>query len=545
MSLKRIVIPTLTMVIIASQLMGCAAVSQSELLQMLNNGDAIEIEVATPINQEQGEESQLIWEELGLLTMNPELRSAWDDILGITGTGITKNGILYVGTDGNQTCNNTLSVAIKNSKFQSILSDKTASEELSLAVQNNYVDLEADEDFKAMMMGINSYFNLLPDATPNYSNPDSTLQRNEFMAMVFRADTPVTELTADTTFASAVGQSEYNLYAQGVVADNYLGLENKNLDNLTANGTITRAEAVYLLVNRYFVDDLKNVDTKASCFTDCKDGGNIAAEQKFIEDVTQKDYWKSYELTYALQNPDGGMPSSLYNAMIVAKDKGIINDTESRWDEGLTKSEAVEMLLNTLKANDAIPTYTSTQGLITGYEAESEPELAPDSTVNLATEDIPLETIEDIETQNLLDDEAPKSEVPAEVTDITTLDKTMYAKGAVNTRKGPSTDYEKVGGLALNEQVHVTGQSESTKWYEVELADGTKVYVSNKYLSDTKVEVPTTPSTPSTPAAPTTPSEPSGSDYVPEGGSGISGGSWDGPGLQLTPDLQGVPGAWN
>ena len=44
MTIKRIVIPTITMVIIASQLMGCAAVSQSELLQMINQGDAIEIE---------------------------------------------------------------------------------------------------------------------------------------------------------------------------------------------------------------------------------------------------------------------------------------------------------------------------------------------------------------------------------------------------------------------------------------------------------------------------------------------------------------------
>lgn len=32
MTIKRIVIPTITMVIIASQLMGCAAVTQSELL---------------------------------------------------------------------------------------------------------------------------------------------------------------------------------------------------------------------------------------------------------------------------------------------------------------------------------------------------------------------------------------------------------------------------------------------------------------------------------------------------------------------------------
>ena len=41
MRVKRFIIPTLTAVIIASQLMGCAAMTQSELLQAINNGDQI------------------------------------------------------------------------------------------------------------------------------------------------------------------------------------------------------------------------------------------------------------------------------------------------------------------------------------------------------------------------------------------------------------------------------------------------------------------------------------------------------------------------
>ena len=56
MRIKRLIVPTLTMVIIASQLMGCAATSQSELLKMLDTGQQIEIEIATPISEEQGEE---------------------------------------------------------------------------------------------------------------------------------------------------------------------------------------------------------------------------------------------------------------------------------------------------------------------------------------------------------------------------------------------------------------------------------------------------------------------------------------------------------
>ncbi len=398
MHIKRIVIPTITMVIIASQLMGCAAASQSELLQMINQGDAIEIEIATPINQEQGTESALDWEELALLTTNPDLRKSWDSTLNITTTDTGKNGVLYVDADGNNEPNNTLRVALHNREFLKYLDSETDTLTLAEAVQNNYADLEAtDSTMKAIYMGINGYFNLLPDSSPNYANPDSTLQRNEFMAMVYRAETPVQDLTPDTDFANAVGSSDYNIYAQGVVTNSYLDLQSKSLNNLTANGTITRAEALYLLVSRYFSDDLKNVDTKGVTFSDAKDGGDIAGEQKFIEDAKEKDYWKSYELTYAIQNPDGGLPTDLYKALVVAKNKGLISN-ETRWDEALTKSEAIEFLVDTLRQETGIQSFNAKQGLVDGYEvtidstvSEEESTESEDDGVNSTHTDVKLD----------------------------------------------------------------------------------------------------------------------------------------------------------
>lgn len=384
MNIKRIVIPTITMVIIASQLMGCAAVSQSELLQMINQGDAIEIEVATPINQEQGTESALDWQELASLATNDTLRKSWDDILMITLTDTGKNGVLYVDAEGNNEPNNTLRVALHNSEFLKYLDSEADSLQLSNAVQGNYADLEENDTARALYMGINGYFNLLPDANPNYANPDSTLQRNEFMAMVFRAETPVQDLTADSAFADAVGQSDYNLYAQGLAGNSYLDTASKSLNNLTANGTITRAEALYLLVSRYFADDMTSVDVKGATFNDAKDGGDIAAKQKFIEDAKAKDYWKSYELTYAIQNPDDGLPTDLYKALVVAKDKGLIGDV-TRWDEALTKSEAIEFLVKTLRQEKGITQFNAKQGLVAGHEVQETTE--PEAT----------ETVEDLE----------------------------------------------------------------------------------------------------------------------------------------------------
>ena len=360
MRVKRFIIPTLTAVIIASQLMGCAAMTQSELLQAINNGDQIEIEVIEPgfVEDEQGQETALSWTELASLTTNADLRSGWDDTLGIIRTDEGKNGVFYVNEAGDNENNNTLKVVMHNRAFVQSLENEDSMKALAESSLKNYADIEDNETMKAVYMGINGYFNLLPDNEPNYANPDSSLMRNEFMAMVYRADTPVQEITADENFATAVGNSDYNIYAQGVNDNAYLSTENKNLDNLTYNGAISRAEAIYLIVNRYFSDDFNSVELNSSksSLTDATDGGDIATKQKFIENDKMKDRWRAYELQYAIQNPDDGLPTDLYKALVVANQKGLISAT-TRWDEAITRSEAVELLVTALQQDASMETF--------------------------------------------------------------------------------------------------------------------------------------------------------------------------------------------
>lgn len=383
MKIKKVVIPTLTMVIIASQLMGCSALTQSELLKMINDHQQIEVEVAVPAfhEVEQGEESALVWVELAQLETNPALRGSWDDTLLITRTDTGKNGILYVNAAGENEDNNTLFVALHNREVQKIFEDDSIMKSLADSVVNNYTDIEIadsnnrNEIMKAVYMGINGYFNLLPDNTPNYSNADSTVTRAQFMAMVYRADTPVQEISANSTFTDLVGQSDYNLYSQEVAENSYLDLESKSLNNMTYNGNITRAEAIYTLISRYYNDELQAVNPANSgvTFSDAKDGGDIAAAQKFIEDGNAKDYWKSYELTYALQNADDGLPTDLYKALVVAYQNGLIT-TETRWDEAITLSEAMELLIKAIMNEKGTETYTAKLGTNINYVAELEEE---------------------------------------------------------------------------------------------------------------------------------------------------------------------------
>ena len=64
---------------------------------------------------------------------------------------------------------------------------------------------------------------------------------------------------------------------------------------------------------------------------------------------------------------------------------------------------------------------------------------------------------------------------------------TMYAKSSVNVRNLPSADGERLGSLSTNQEITVTGQCNETGWYRFEY-NGSVAYVSNNYLSDTKVE---------------------------------------------------------
>lgn len=390
MRVKRFIIPTLTAVIIASQLMGCAAMTQSELLQAINNGDQIEIEVIEPgfVEDEQGQETALSWTELASLTTNADLRSGWDDTLGIIRTDEGKNGVFYVNEAGDNENNNTLKVVMHNRAFVQSLESEDSLTALADASLKNYADIEDNETMKAVYMGINGYFNLLPDNEPNYANPDSSLMRNEFMAMVYRADTPVQEINADENFATAVGQSDYNIYAQGVNDNAYLSTEDKNLDNLTYNGAISRAEAIYLIVNRYFSEDFNSVDLNSSkcSLTDATDGGDIATKQKFIENDKMKDRWRAYELQYAIQNPDDGLPTDLYKALVVANQKGLISAT-TRWDEAITRSEAVELLVTALQQDASMETFNYKLGNYdSGMDTTESTGTVEESTDNTSTE---------------------------------------------------------------------------------------------------------------------------------------------------------------
>ena len=95
------------------------------------------------------------------------------------------------------------------------------------------------------------------------------------------------------------------------------------------------------------------------------------------------------------------------------------------------------------------------------------------------------EAAKEDETAEIGNEENPESEQQYTYTDMSA---TMYATQTVNIRTLPSTDGEKVGSLSANDEIAITGQCNETSWYRFEY-NGSTAYVSNNYVSDSKIEV--------------------------------------------------------
>lgn len=477
MKFKRIIIPTITLIIVSSMVFGVVSCSQKESFNMLQQTDQIELEIAVPDYEVQGTELALQWIKLASLETDAELRSAWDNILGITGTVGNKNGVLYVNRKGNQELNNTLREVSNNKAFLRILKDKETMSKLEEAVADSFVDIEADSA-NVFYMGLVRYFNLLPGTEEGYANPDSTLTRAEAMTLIMRSEQKVNlNFTEKKEFTDAVGKSEYNLYAQMLVDNSYLDIESESLNNTTYNSTMTRAEYVYMLVNRYFSERTPTTDASKAVFKDVKDGGDIASKNGY----SGSKYEKKNELAYMLANPEEGVSTDLYKALAVALELGIV-DEETRWDEGIQLDEAAEMLFTAYTLENNIKDFDSTNGVVIyetpeDFSAEAEEQIAMDNSKD-----------EYVEGTEQAPSETPEQETPpAPDFVVEAVNKTMYALQSVNLRQGPSADTAKVGDLTYAQEVTVTGvvhsyKGESCLWYQLSTGE----FASGAYLTVNK-----------------------------------------------------------
>ncbi|MBM7854135.1 hypothetical protein JOC37_000507 [Desulfohalotomaculum tongense] len=372
---KKIIVPIMSTVIITSQLTGCAAVNSKEMINMIDSGQSIALEVSKPSYEVviQGEpQGMLDWVQLDQLkTYNKGFRQGFDELFNInivTENGVNgKNGCLFVDEEGDRNGNTTLEDALRNKVFVTKYWKNTEvkSKLVDLAEQI-YTDIDGNTVY-GITGAINAYYNLLENAVnPSAFNPTQSLSRDEFYALVFKSEEGVREIEIDKEFENAIGgPTEYSKYAQEVDEYGFLSVANKSLDATSYKGSISRVEAIYMMVNKHFPDELAKVKGTEKAFKDTRNGGDIALylgfkyKDKKTKEIIAKDRWQAYTLATMLRNPDMKMQEELYKAMVAAKKLNLIPGEESRWDEPLNRAEAIQLIMNTHLAKNKLYGYLS------------------------------------------------------------------------------------------------------------------------------------------------------------------------------------------
>ncbi len=345
--------------------------SGNNLKHMIDSGESITIEVANPaytVSALGAHLESVTWVPLDQLKTYNNLRLDFDTLLNInkiTVNGVnSKSGSLYVGKENMQEGNSTLENAFRNKVFVTrYWNNADMRAELSKLSASAYSD-ETGTASSSIWASLNAYYNLLADG----SNPDSfnamqSLSREQFYSLVYKSTNGVTSLTNDIAYTNATGgETDNSIYAQQVDEYAYLNVKENCLDKSNAQGSISRAEAVYMVVNEFFSKQLSEVTGKEDSYSDVKNAGDLASKVGFKEkDGTGKTNWQAYTLAYMMQNPDKGMQEELYKAMVVAYNNGLLgsSDTDSRWDEPISKVEGISLMANVFLALNESEGYVS------------------------------------------------------------------------------------------------------------------------------------------------------------------------------------------
>lgn len=353
MKIKRVILPTITMVIIASQLFGCASTTKQEAYDMMRETEQIELEYAVPDYDSNAEESKvelLPWLQLSSLETHPELRAAFEEYVGVTGTTGNKEGILYYNPKTQEADQNvTLYMATKNSAISGYFANIDAMTKFGEIAAENYTDIDVD-DVNAPYATINAYFELLPDQSEGQFDGDSTISRAQAMALLMRATTPVNESQApetDSDFTAKVGESQYTNFAAPMNEYSYFNTDN-GLNEQSFNGTMTKGEFIALVTNYIRADYVATL--KESGYTDLYSD---------TSDVTISTVSDAGDIKYseAISDASKGVPTDLYETFKLAIKNGYLAEADLEdWDSALTKADAVSLFI-TMATN-----YTSNVG---------------------------------------------------------------------------------------------------------------------------------------------------------------------------------------
>lgn len=487
-------------------LSGCANI-QTGMKDAMNQNKEVVFSVADKPSKTI--RNELDWVELDQLNNFKTLRREWDDAFNIMSFDTnSKNGVMYVELDGSWAGNNTMYNCFRNKVFMNdYWADGEVKSKISKAAMHEFSDVTNES--MGLTASVNAYFNLLTTNANGTSGMTNVLTRAEAMAMLYRADTPVTLLDVPEEFMEVVGENDFNIYAYDVAKNSYLDYTNGSLNSTAYNSAITRAEAIYMLINRYFPEELASANVRNITFNDCINAGEIEKELGFEGGHA----WQAYTLEYCLQNQSSGVCEDLFKALVVARDKGIIS-SDTYWFEGITAGSYINMLLKTYQA------IYDTQGYLVNAKAgknagqslyvKNEPKEDQTTLVDTETGEIVVEpedtdVVIEITGSHKLSDLADiddlinaypdeidmtdeEIEEAKEIGDQFTIEeydtylKVDYCR-FLNLRTGPDTSYRIIKSIPKGTEVHIVGICKENGWYRV-IANGKISYQCGVYFSE-------------------------------------------------------------
>ena len=268
--------------------------SQPAVATMGNIEDILNVQGVSQGEMIGQKQKEVTWIQLDQLkTHSNGFRQGFDKQFNITvvrESGIGgKSGCLYINPNGERDGNTALKDAMRNKVFQGkYWSDATIRNELVKLANTVYVDISDLDESTSLLASLNAYYNLLNDSiNPDAFNPTQSLSREEFYTLFLKANNPVYPLdtTKVATYESIAGQTEYSKYASQVADTGWLPISNHSLDSTNATGSITRLEAVYMVVSNLFPEELAKVQDSDKSYEDIKNAGDLALKAGFKEQL--------------------------------------------------------------------------------------------------------------------------------------------------------------------------------------------------------------------------------------------------------------------
>lgn len=317
-----------------------------------------------------GTQNDEFWKQLDQMDTYPEFRTQIDRLFKIkkvTMNGVNgKSGCLYIDSTGDRNGNTCLADAFRNKLFVEYYFKNNKAGFASAAFEA-YTDLTYLDENTNISAAFNAYYGLLKDAdNPSSFNGTQSLSREQFYYLMYKEchgvnkdflkdfkgnDDPFVKSTTGT-------ETSYSAFAKQMAGYGYLQTSNGSLNkNITAS--MSRIEAVYAVIQANFKKTYDKFDESkfSSQFKDIKSGGDIAG------DYRGKDKWQQYALAYMIANQDKGLDKDLYKAAIFAQNYNLIspdNNGSMRWDEPISKSEAIQLMVNVELAKDQLYGYLTT-----------------------------------------------------------------------------------------------------------------------------------------------------------------------------------------